>query len=93
MNMNKKFLIVLAFPIAILACKKTTDVYTCVPSNPTTIASDSEIANLQTYINNKGLAGVVTRHPSGFFYKIDAAGAYTYYLFKYTGNLQGKICE
>ena len=72
--MYKKFLLILAVVFFIAGCNKKSDPYTCVAVAPTTVASDAEVASLQNYINAHGLGGVVTRHPSGFFYQVTNAG-------------------
>ena len=72
--MYKKLFIILALPFLISACAKKADPYKCTFTAPTTVASSAEVTALENYINSKGLAGSVTRHPNGFFYKIDDAG-------------------
>ena len=69
-----KFLIVLSVIFFISGCTKKTDPYTCVAYAPTTVASDAEVASLQSYINAHGLSTIVTRHPNGFFYQVTNAG-------------------
>ncbi len=73
--MFKKLFIILALPFLISSCAKNSDSYKCTYTAPTVIANNAEIDSLQNYINTKGLAGSVIRHPNGFFYKIDDAGA------------------
>lgn len=73
--MYKKLLIVLTLPLLILSCAKNNSVYTCTPSNPTTVAPGSELTALETYLANKGLLGSVTRHANNFYYKIEEQGS------------------
>lgn len=74
--MYKKLLIVLTLPFMILACAKdNNNVYTCTPSNPTTVAPGSELTALETYLAGKGLLGSVTRHANNFYYKIEEQGS------------------
>ena len=46
---------------------------TCNRTDSTVTASAAETQNVQTYLNNNGITGT-TLHPSGFYYKIAAAG-------------------
>jgi len=73
--MYKKFLLVLALPLLMTACKKSSDIYNCTPSNPTTVAPAAELTALETYLAGKGLLGSVVRHPNNFYYKIDETGS------------------
>ncbi len=72
--MYRKFLLMLAVPLVMTACKKNNDTYTCTPENPTTVAPANELTDLQTYLANKGLIGTVTRHDNNFYYLVEDAG-------------------
>ena len=72
--MYKKLFFIIALSIGMFACKKNSSNYSCTPTTPTTIAPDSQLVKLQTYLAGKGLMGIVTRHSNNFYYKIDNTG-------------------
>jgi FKBP-type peptidyl-prolyl cis-trans isomerase FkpA len=73
--MIRKTLMLLSIPFLLTSCLKDSEPEQCKPSPPTATAPDAEVTALQAYINIKGLAGSVTKHPAGFFYKIEEAGS------------------
>ena len=70
--MKKNWLLILAFSITLISCKKTTDQSTCV-SNNTGVPTAAEVASVQAYLTSKGITA--TQDPGGFFYTIVAAGS------------------
>ncbi|HMO60554.1 MAG TPA: FKBP-type peptidyl-prolyl cis-trans isomerase [Ferruginibacter sp.] len=71
--MRKLFLIAL-LPFAFLSCKKTAK---CPYTAPTVVAPAAEVTALEDYLNTNGLTATLTKHSSGLYYKIDAAGSGT----------------
>lgn len=87
--MKKIMLIVLAVPVLMLSCKKTNT--ECPFKDSATVASASEIANIQAYLTSNSLTA--TQHSSGLFYEItnpgsgSVPGLCSNVTVKYTGRL------
>lgn len=63
----KKYILLLLLPF-FFAC----DDDDCSFTESTTVASSTEIANVQAYLDSHSIEA--TQHPSGFFYRISAPG-------------------
>ena len=74
--MNKKLLFIIALPIVIASCLKSSDNYnTCGLTLSTAVAPATQIADVQSYLTAKNITA--TQHPSGLFYKINQPGSGT----------------
>jgi FKBP-type peptidyl-prolyl cis-trans isomerase FkpA len=88
--MIKNFFVVTILVVTFLSCKKESN--DCQYTESSVVASASEIASLQSYVNANDPTAI--QHPSGFFYKINSAGTGTVapglcsaVTVKYTGTL------
>ncbi|MEP7108833.1 MAG: FKBP-type peptidyl-prolyl cis-trans isomerase [Ferruginibacter sp.] len=68
--MRKKFFIMLALPLVLAACKKTSK---CPYTTPTVVANAAEVANLKATLDANAV--VYTQHPSGIFYQVITQGS------------------
>jgi FKBP-type peptidyl-prolyl cis-trans isomerase FkpA len=71
--MKKISLVLVLFVTLLMACNKDEG---CPYTQSTTVASESEVAAVQQYLTTNNITGT-TKHPSGFFYKINATGTGT----------------
>jgi FKBP-type peptidyl-prolyl cis-trans isomerase FkpA len=90
--MNKKLLFIIALPIVIASCLKSSDNNnTCGLVLSTNVAPASQIADVQNFLTASNITA--TQHPSGLFYKINqpgsgtVAGACSTVTVKYKGTL------
>lgn len=77
LNMKKISLLVILCGILFATCKKEES---CPFKEPTAVAPASEVLAVEQYLASAGITGA-TKHPSGMYYKITAAG---------TGNSPGQ---
>ncbi|MEO6720273.1 MAG: FKBP-type peptidyl-prolyl cis-trans isomerase [Ferruginibacter sp.] len=87
--MYRKFLFIVALPMAIISCSKSDK--SCGLTLSTDTAPASEVADVQAYLTSKSITA--DQHPSGLFYKIhqpgsgDVPGACSVVTVKYKGSL------
>ena len=71
--MRKKLFFMLALPLVLAACNKSSPIGNCEFTTTTAVASAAEIANLKAYLDANSLPA--TQHASGIFYKINTQGS------------------
>jgi FKBP-type peptidyl-prolyl cis-trans isomerase FkpA len=69
--MKKGLLLFIGISTLIISCKKNKD---CTSSAPTTVASATEITNIQSFLSTNGITNAI-QHPNGLFYVINPQGA------------------
>jgi len=88
--MRKNFLFMLAIPLLLVACHKSSD-YKCPYTNTTAVAPAAEVTSLKAWLDGASIS--YTQHPSGIFYKVNlpgagvTAGVCSYTTVKYIGRL------
>jgi FKBP-type peptidyl-prolyl cis-trans isomerase FkpA len=68
--MKKISLVLFLFVTLLMACNKEEK---CPYTQSTIVAPESEVTAVQQYLTTNNITGT-TKHPNGFFYKIEAAG-------------------
>lgn len=69
----RKIFLVLALPLMLAACSKSSSNGKCNYTATTAVAGSAEIANLKAWLDANSLT--YTQHPSGIFYKVITPGS------------------